>query len=643
MGHSYKISICMMVKNEEKNLERCLNSLNVFLNDPSIELIIVDTGSTDNTIHIAKKYSPKLYFHEWNNNFSEMRNISISYAKGEWIFIIDADECLENPNRAYELLMRTNIDKYNTIQLNVKSYLTVEDESKYSILPQPRLFRNDGTFRYGGRVHNQPLHKAPILQTDIVLGHYGYIASDKELMEKKFQRTATILKQELEKDPTNIYYQFQLSVSYSMYGDHVSALHGVRRAYNMIQNKPKKERASYVYMYGMYVRTSFKNNKLDETIKICKEGIGLCPDYIDLYFVLANALLKKGERSEAIGCFEKFIELYNNYDELSISKDPSFIIYNRDSQSYSVACINAASFHYDYERYEIAYSYLHKVEDKSYKVNLLCKTLIKLDFYAELKNYYDSLDDEDLIKQFTAALEGELKELDKEKIDEIRNLFKNNEDAYGLFNTISLYKDNKEQLIREFFNRYDMNYLPSFYGNIFKDLQDNRMLMFSHFKKINNSVLKQYIAFLVDENEEMHDLFYDYLLDQKDKIRNNDFQSNRVYVNIANVVLIKAMEEAKNEKRSLREKYYNIFNFYLEKGFNCLEYMYDMRKIRLIYDTLDADEDKFFMLMYLVKEAIIREDFSLAIKYIREALKQFPHMAIALQEYQKNEFKEIYN
>lgn len=633
----------MMVKNEEKNLERCLNSLNVFLNDPSIELIIVDTGSSDNTVNIAKKYSPKLYYHEWNNNFSEMRNITISYANGEWIFIIDADEYLENPDRAYELLMKTNINKYNTIQINVKSYLDLEDESKYSILPQPRLFRNDGSFRYGGRVHNQPVYKAPILQTDVVLGHYGYIASDKELMEKKFQRTATILKQELQKDSNNIYYQFQLAVSYSMYGDYDSALREVRKAYNLIQNKPNEEKAAFAYMYGMYVRTSFSNNKFDEAIKICMEGIELRPDYIDLYFVLANALLRKGERSEAVRNFEKYIELYNNHDKLSVFKDPSFVIYNFDSQSYSVACFNVASFHYDYERYEIAYSYLQKVEDKSYKTSLLCKTLIKLDFYTELKNYYDSLDDEDLIKQFTVALESELKDLDKDKVDEIRNIFKANEDTYGLYNKIRLLEGNKEQEIREFLNNYDMNYLPLFYGNVFKELKDNIMLMVSYFKRINNNLLKQYIAFIIDESEEMHELLYNYLLDHKDKIRGNDFQSNRVYAHIANVILIKAMEAAKKEKRSLNENYYNIFKIYLEKGFRCLEYIYDMRRIRLIYNTLDINEDKFYMIMYLAKEAISREDFALAIKYIREALKQYPHMAIALQEYQKNEFKEIYN
>ncbi|EQB3123896.1 glycosyltransferase, partial [Clostridium botulinum] len=74
-----KLSIAMMVKNESKYLDKCLSSLKPVLDAVSSELIIVDTGSTDNTVEIAKKYTDKLYFHNWNNDFSDMRNITIDY------------------------------------------------------------------------------------------------------------------------------------------------------------------------------------------------------------------------------------------------------------------------------------------------------------------------------------------------------------------------------------------------------------------------------------------------------------------------------------------------------------------------------------------------------------------------------------
>ncbi|MDN9927270.1 glycosyltransferase, partial [Clostridioides difficile] len=88
------LSIVMIVKNEEKILEKTLKSLTTLRNSIESELIIVDTGSTDDTIKISKKYTEKVYFHNWNNDFSSMRNISKSYAKGEWLLILDADEIL---------------------------------------------------------------------------------------------------------------------------------------------------------------------------------------------------------------------------------------------------------------------------------------------------------------------------------------------------------------------------------------------------------------------------------------------------------------------------------------------------------------------------------------------------------------------
>lgn len=637
----YRLSICMMVKNEENNLPRCLNSLKGILENPLVELIIVDTGSSDNTINIAKQYTTKLYFHEWNNNFSEMRNISISYAAGEWIFLIDADECLESIDEAYKLLMDIDIKQYNTIQMKIKSYTNMQDENSYSVLTQPRVFRNDGTFKYEGTVHNQPIFKFPVADTDIFIGHYGYVTSDKELMEKKFQRTATLLKSELEKDPENIYYQYQLSVSYSMYGEYKTALNEMRKTYSIIQKRPRKERETYVYMYGMYVRTSFINKELDETIKICKEGIKIQPDYLDLYYIIANVLIRKGERFEAIGYFKKYIELFNDYENLSISKDPSYIIYNKDSESSSVAYSNMASYYYDNVEYEKAYKYLNGIDDKKYKANLMCKVLLKLDLHDELDEYYNELDDEDVINEFTQTLENEAKEFDEEKGNRIFNIFRSKDDKYGLYNKIRLEKENKDLLIKEFLTEYDFNDLSIFYGSIFNELKDNRRLMISSFKKINNNILKQYVGYLVTEFKEMKEYFYDYLMSESDKIRKEDLQSNRVFTIIASIILIKGMEDAKNTKRDLEYKYVEIFNIYLEKGFNKLEYIYDMKKIRMIYNTLDATEDKFFMIMYLVNESIKNSDFELAIKYIKEALKQFPYMAIALQEYQKEVFKEI--
>ncbi|WP_337960802.1 glycosyltransferase family 2 protein [Caloramator sp. mosi_1] len=82
------ISLCMIVKNEENNIAKCLNSIKDYVD----EIIITDTGSTDNTKEIAKSFTDKIFDYNWNNNFADARNFCISKAKNDWVLVLDADE-----------------------------------------------------------------------------------------------------------------------------------------------------------------------------------------------------------------------------------------------------------------------------------------------------------------------------------------------------------------------------------------------------------------------------------------------------------------------------------------------------------------------------------------------------------------------
>ena len=86
------LSICMIVKNEERCLERCLKSLTPLREQVSCEVIVTDTGSTDKSIKIAEKYADKVLHFQWCNDFSAARNVGLEQARGEWIMVIDADE-----------------------------------------------------------------------------------------------------------------------------------------------------------------------------------------------------------------------------------------------------------------------------------------------------------------------------------------------------------------------------------------------------------------------------------------------------------------------------------------------------------------------------------------------------------------------
>ena len=124
------ISVCMIVKNEEKILSRCLDCLR----DIADEIIIVDTGSTDNTKEIAKKYTDKIYDFEWIKDFSAARNYSLSFATKDYIYCADADEVIEPEEQkkfiALKQVLTPDIDIVQMLYTNQLQFNTVYNYSK---------------------------------------------------------------------------------------------------------------------------------------------------------------------------------------------------------------------------------------------------------------------------------------------------------------------------------------------------------------------------------------------------------------------------------------------------------------------------------------------------------------------------------
>lgn len=190
------LSACMMVKNEEKNIERCLRSIKKLVD----EIVVVDTGSTDNTVKIAKRFGARVYHHEWQNDFSLHRNQSIGYARGTWVMIIDADEEFALSDGATYGQVREFLTKiagkYPAAALNVKDMQKGMNTLQFN---STRIFRK-GLVEYQGIVHNQPVLKIDgeaALCTGAFLYHYGYDLTP-EQKAGKFLRTSTLLLKQIE-------------------------------------------------------------------------------------------------------------------------------------------------------------------------------------------------------------------------------------------------------------------------------------------------------------------------------------------------------------------------------------------------------------------------------------------------------------
>lgn len=149
MNKNITLSLCMIVKDEEKTLARCLNSVKSFID----EIIIVDTGSNDKTKEIAKRFNAKIYDFEWVSDFAAARNFSFSKATSDYILWLDGDDFIDNENISkIEKLLKNLDNKYDYIS---GQYILLRNkEGKVdSVLRRNRIVKREKNFRWIGKVH----------------------------------------------------------------------------------------------------------------------------------------------------------------------------------------------------------------------------------------------------------------------------------------------------------------------------------------------------------------------------------------------------------------------------------------------------------------------------------------------------------
>lgn len=311
MEYKYKVSICMIVKDCEADLQRCLDSFLpiIMAKDDDTgkllsELIIIDTGSSDRTIKVAKKYTSKVskkLFIPWS--FSDARNYGIAKASGERIMIVDSDD--ELPQEAlYPLMMLLFGTKpmTGTVFTLIKSFRS-RDRKQSSTLAQPRIFDNDGKSIYTGAVHNKPRCNEPYVFADnVTFNHHGYIFQDKpDLIEKKLtDRSLPMLEENIEKIPTDLHTLNHLIKSYYIIHEHKKV---IKYGEVFVSEFKKVEYSegwrayleSFIHLSQSYVLLGDIENA--ERIKLETETYSM--DVAGIYFALGNYYASNQDRAKA--------------------------------------------------------------------------------------------------------------------------------------------------------------------------------------------------------------------------------------------------------------------------------------------------------------------------------------------------------
>ena len=162
------ISLCMIVKNEEQVLARCLDSVADLMD----EIIIVDTGSTDRTKEIAARYTDKIYDFEWIEDFSAARNYAFSKATCEYIYTADADEVISTENREkFRHLKRALLPEIEIVQMKYGNQLQFGTVYNYDEEYRPKLFKRLREFVWQEPIHEMVRLEPVIYDSDIVITH----------------------------------------------------------------------------------------------------------------------------------------------------------------------------------------------------------------------------------------------------------------------------------------------------------------------------------------------------------------------------------------------------------------------------------------------------------------------------------------
>ena len=303
------LSLCMIVKDEEAMLGDCLAAVAPFVD----EMIIVDTGSTDRTVEIAREYGATVLTHEWTGDFSAARNVSFDAATSDWILYLDADEVLVDGDgpRLRELLGKVWREALYLTETNLTGRVEDGTSVTHNAL---RLFRNRPEYRFSGRIHEQIANTLPgylaerFENTSVRIDHYGYLGEVREAKDKS-RRNLELLEQQVADGVDTPFLHFNLGSEYSALDENEQALEAFEKAWTVVNADPLK--TTYGFLPSLCARL-VKALRLCEHYEECitrgDEVLTFLPQFTDIVFEQALAARAMGDDDRAVALLERCLE-----------------------------------------------------------------------------------------------------------------------------------------------------------------------------------------------------------------------------------------------------------------------------------------------------------------------------------------------
>lgn len=290
------ISLCMIVKNEEKHLQKCLESVNEKVD----EIIIVDTGSSDSTIEIAQKYTQHVYHYEWADDFAAARNFSLKHATSDYILVLDADEYLDPASD----LKKDIVSNHDCYLLKIRNTLSHGGAFTHRAT---RLFRNNNELTYQNRLHEHlnimdGINKYSNDTASSLIHHIGY--TDEIMSEKdKVNRNLPLMLKEVMENP-NAYNLYNMGKTYMADDQYENAILYFKKAYPLSTNR--------MFLPELITKLSYclgKIGKHENGLEILADAVGLFSSDVEMQYMQGKLFLEAGYIKDAELAFHRCLEL----------------------------------------------------------------------------------------------------------------------------------------------------------------------------------------------------------------------------------------------------------------------------------------------------------------------------------------------
>lgn len=304
-----RLSLCMIVRDEEEMLPRSLAAVR----DAVDEIVVVDTGSRDATVEVARSFGATVIERRWTGSFAAARNASIEAASGDWLLFLDADEVLDPADAPLlrELTGRTWREAFYLVETNHTGELGDGTAVTHNAL---RVFRNRPEYRFEGRIHEQIAHNLPsglperIEPTPIRVDHYGYLGAVRDAKEKS-RRNIELLRDQLAEGGANPFFHFNLGSELAAAGDASGACEHFERAWTLLAESPaRRDRPFAPALTARSAKALRFCGLLDEAEARAAEGLELFPDLTDLVFEQAQVAAARGDADRAAALLEDCLE-----------------------------------------------------------------------------------------------------------------------------------------------------------------------------------------------------------------------------------------------------------------------------------------------------------------------------------------------